>query len=271
MFISFLLAYPSSCGLSQGLSLPNLDTLETKYAIDGNTIDVVPSTPADFVPPENGKLSPIDVGYIVEIHARLLQSLALVPEGEKGKDHSDFSILQQLAIDFQNVTTTKDRDALFATIPATLVVMSPSANQGYELNDARGVVSDCRYVIIQEVAFEVLENSSNVTSARHEMFVNIFCNREIRQEPDWEDEPMPIDSAGVFVTDATNSAAKLKTKTLEEIKTFLGGSTDNSFFERYESAGDGMNLLKTKYAANKATIQAKFAEVLAHVAQLEAQ
>jgi len=47
--------------------------------------------------------------------------------------------------------------------------------------------------------------------------------------------------------------------------------TDNSFFERYEATGDGMDVLKTKYAANKVAIQAKFAEVVAYVAQLEAQ
>jgi hypothetical protein len=58
---------------------------------------------------------------------------------------------------------------------------------------------------------------------------------------------------------------------LEEIKTFLRGSTDSSFFERYEATGDGMDILKTKYASNKAAIHAKFDEVIAFVAQLENQ
>jgi hypothetical protein len=239
--------------------------------VDGDSVEVEALNPEDFSPAKNGELSHSDALDVAELKAALEAALAQVPEGEKGQGHDDFSAYQQLVTSFQIIATTKDRDSLFATVPVILPVFSPSENRGIELSHAGMVASGIRDVYIREVAFEVLENSANIPQAKHDRFVNLFCNRAILQEPDWEENPPPIDPAGVFIVDENNATINLKAKGLKEIETFSSGNIDNSFFERYEATGDGMDVLKTKYAANKAAIQAKFAEVLAHVAQLASQ
>ena len=117
----------------------------------------------------------------------------------------------------------------------------------------------------------IKEKGAILSNQEWDLVAQVTLFRSLWAMGDWEDEPNYVIAPGGFIVDATKATTLLKTKTLDEIKTFLGGSIDNSFFERYEAAGDGMDVLKTKYAANKVAIQAKFAEVVAYAAQLEAQ
>jgi hypothetical protein len=248
------------------LSLPdNVSDL----IIDGNRAEVHPLDPNEFFPSENGKLSVSNALGLAELGTRLQSSLAQVPEGDEGKGHKDFATLKQLEGSFRDIADSKDRQSLFETIPYFTSVFSLNKTIGEMLGNACMIASEARFVYLREIAFDVSENAAALDLAKHGNFIGLFCNREIIQEPDWEDEPIPIDPAGIFIIDPNNATTKLMTKTLEEIRNFLGGNTDTGFFERYEADGDGMKILKTKYAANKAAVQAKFLELLAHVAQLE--
>ncbi len=239
--------------------------------IDGNTKNVVTLDSVDFLPQANGLLSKSNALDIGEIAIRIQGSLNQVPQGDSGQGHSNFIILQQLVTIFKSISATKDRASFFATIPQTLLILTPDKIRSIELNKSGVVLSAVRYSYVREVAFDISENSANISEASHDIFINMICHGGILSSADWEDEPMPIDSAGIFIVDPINSTTKLKTKSLKELKTFLGGITDNSFFKRYQAEGDGMEILKTKFAAEKDSIQGKLAELFVHVAQLEAQ
>lgn len=134
-----------------------------------------------------------------------------------------------------------------------------------------GKLEELAQLIHGEIYRLIKEKAATLTNEEWVCISKMSLYRTLWQMGYWENETEYILSAGAFIVDADKATTELKTKTLEEIKTFLGGDTDNSFFERYEDAEDGMDILKTKYAANKTAIHAKFAEVLAHVAHLENQ
>jgi hypothetical protein len=78
---------------------------------------------------------------------------------------------------------------------------------------------------------------------------------------------MPVDSAGVFILNPDLAVEELKKRPLERVRFFLTNVTEPAeFFRRYVGEGDGLEVLKAKYAANKAVIDAKHREVVAWLA-----
>jgi hypothetical protein len=74
-----------------------------------------------------------------------------------------------------------------------------------------------------------------------------------------------------MILDAAFTVAQLKTLPFLKAERFLKlrhhpELSAAEFFERYLSTRDGMAILKTKYAANKAAIDAKFEELKAWIA-----
>lgn len=262
---------------AEGLGFPSPDVLEQNLIDDGTIQTSFPDNnrPPDWDtrPPEAGKIRLYAEVLLQEVKEEIGGILEDVPDGEEGKGSILYAKVTQWLQAADQILLNGTRTNLLALNPLHAEVFANANHRGPVDSSIMSMVAEIHNLskaLVYNMADFLSENPNPTVGQHDEMIVN-FCIPTFIQENEWEDEPLPIDPAGVFVTNATNSAAKLKTKTLEEIKTFLGGSTDNSFFERYESAGDGMNLLKTKYAANKVAIQAKFAEVLAHVAQLEAQ
>ena len=198
---------------------------------------------------------------------------ASVPDGANGKQSATYAKITQWLQEVDVQLATKTRVKLLDLNPLNAEILK-SARSEEDLDESVlglvGLVQSTTKGLIYNASDFFKENLNPDESQHDKLLFGFYCSDFI-EEPEWEDEPLPIDPAGIFIIDQNNAATKLTAKTLAEIKTFLGGDTDNSFFERYEAAGDGMDILKTKYAANKAAIQAKFAEVLAHVAQLENQ
>ena len=117
----------------------------------------------------------------------------------------------------------------------------------------------------------LLENPA-LSVSQHDGILNMFSIRHgLYEENVWEERRIPIDAAGVFILDPINATSKLKQKSLDEITSFLGGFSDSAFFERYDNTGDGLNFLKTKYAAEQNLIHTKLIELLAYKNQLENQ
>lgn len=76
-----------------------------------------------------------------------------------------------------------------------------------------------------------------------------------------------IDRAGVMILNPTAVLAKLESIPGENATFFLNKSTAAEVFARYETGGDGLPELKTKYAANKTEIIAKWNELALWVSQ----
>jgi hypothetical protein len=70
-----------------------------------------------------------------------------------------------------------------------------------------------------------------------------------------------------MILDAPAVVTQLKTRPWQEADHFLGNNTAAEAFIRYKDSSDGMGIHKTKYAANEATIIAKWNELAAWVVE----
>ena len=66
--------------------------------------------------------------------------------------------------------------------------------------------------------------------------------------------------------DPTAVVAHLKMQPWQQANRFIGGASAAQAFARYAAAGDGLEVLKTKFAANPSTVTPKWNELAAWVA-----
>jgi hypothetical protein len=123
------------------------------------------------------------------------------------------------------------------------------------------------------IAQHITRHNATVAAGNVTSFVRLFSTRRgFISGGDWEDEPMPVNASGVMILDAAAVVTQLKAGPWQQAKQFLGGATTASgFFVRYTVSGDGLAVLKTKYAANQSTIDAKFDELRTWADQQEQQ
>lgn len=258
---------------ADGLGLPTESQLEE----DGvQTVYPEDNLPEDWDTrePEAGKIRMLAEILLNDAKQEIENQQADVPDGEQGKDNALYVKISLWLQNTEQVLINKTRQDLLAmtSLNADILKLSKSEeNVHVSVLDLVGYVQSTNIALIYNLADFFKENQVLTEDQLDKMLSAFLCVQGFTEENEWEDESMPIDSAGVFIVDSVNSTTKLKTKNLEELQAFLGGTIDNSFFERYEAAGDGMDVLKTKYAANKVAIQAKFAEIVTYADQLEAQ
>ncbi len=224
-------------------------------------------------PPAPGKIRLLAEILLQEAKDAVEAEKTSVPDGATGKGSVLYAKITQWLQQVSLVLQNKTRASLLELNPLHAEILSLSQsgeNISIPVLNMVGRIQVTAKALIYNAADFYRENP-NLTILEHDKILSMFSEPLFVEMPDWEDEPLPVDRAGTFIMNHDNATAKLKAMTLERIGTFLGGDADNSFFERYEAAGDGMDILKTKYAANKVAIQAKFAEVLAYADQLENQ
>ena len=265
-----LMAIPVSLW-GQGLGLPDPDVLEQELRNDGEiSNELPPYDPADYAQPDPGKLRLFESKQIEQNRVRINNILALSDENSEWLTKAQ-QISQKLNI-LKGSKLRKDFLEVAQIVHASFLEVSPLVEgEGSQESKYQSELEGLSVILHSEAFNLVKEKQANLTINQWQLISDLILLKQLWSARSWEDNSDYLGSAGGFIVDANKATTELKTKNLAEIKTFLGGDTDNSFFERYEAAGDGMDILKTKYAANKAAIQAKFAEVLAHVAQLENQ
>jgi hypothetical protein len=255
----------------EGLGLPTLSQLEQQQGVIRSFPDN--DLPEDWTtrPPKVGEIRLYAEILLKEAKDSIVAEQASVPNGANGKESVTYTkIIQWLqAVDAQLLTKTQIKLIELNSLNAEILKFSRSEGDlDTSVINLAGRVRSTNSALIYN-AFDFINNNQKPNIAQHDNLLSGFYCSGFVDPTEWEDPRIPIDRAGVFIINPDNAVTKLKTKSIEEIETFLGGSVDISFFERYEANGDGANVLKLKYAANKAVIQSKFAEILAHLAQLE--
>ena len=258
---------------AQGLGFPTQSQLDQQQGVNTNFPDN--DLPEDWATrsPNAGEIRLLAEILLQEAKQKIGIEKASVPDGPQGKASNTYvKIIQWLqAVDDQLLTKTQIKLIELNPLNAEILKSAKTeVNIDKSVLNLVGIVQGTTSALIYN-AFDFINNNQNPNIAQHDNLLSGFYCSGFVDPTEWEDETLPIDRAGVFIIDSDNAVTKLKTKSVEEIKTFLGGTTDNSFFKRYEAEGDGMDILKTKYAAEKASIQAKLAELFVHVAQLAAQ
>lgn len=124
--------------------------------------------------------------------------------------------------------------------------------------------------MVNSIAEHVADQGANVAPADLANFVSVFSVSGFILAPDWEDQLMPIDAAGMMILDPAAVVTQLKALPREQGERFLGGYSPVDAFEDYETGGRALPALKAKYAANKSAIVAKWQELQTWVSQQKA-
>lgn len=263
--LSFILfAIPMNA--QQSLHLPNLPDNDPAF----NNATVPAPTAEKLATAPSGEFRKLHLREVNRVRSEIAISLAAIPAGEAGQQSPWFIKFQA----FKTGLDTASKSRLLRDVLNLIPKMK-------ELSDARGagtlpesfyasneIMRTFGYTIIHVIAEYVANQNAKVTAADLTHFVWVFGNRSLISPTAWEDEVLPIDSDGIMILNASKVAAQLKAGSWLEAKDFLRGEkTASDFFSSYTGSGNGLAVLNTRYAKNKATIEAKFNELKTWVAQ----
>jgi hypothetical protein len=132
------------------------------------------------------------------------------------------------------------------------------------------LVRDAGVCIIHTIAEHVIDQEANVADEDLASFVAVFAVDGFISPNAWENDKMPIDAAGLMIVDADAVVDYLKTLPWKRAERFVRGDPPDVAFAEYEAGGEGLAILKTRFAANKAQVSAKWNELAAWVEQQRA-
>lgn len=224
----------------------------------------------DYPIPQQGE---IWGGYLDSINSKrtqMAQILAKVPAGVDGQSSPWFSKLQLIKSQLDHVAASKAQTDLFLIVPNLADVFREEEPLPF-VSESFGPLANLNVPLISTAGIHVEQQNGTVSSAVLTNFVKMFAvGNGFVSEPNWEERPMPIDAPGVMILDATAVVTQLKAGSWRQAKQFLGGATTaNGYFARYVKSGDGLAVLRAKYAANQSAVDAKFIELKTWVDQQE--
>lgn len=201
----------------------------------------------------------------------LEQLIASIPEGVNGRQSPYFTKLQTIKDGIGQVVAQRSEALFFSLIPMMIELFEAEDAPEYVIASIEWL-QNLSSAYIYSIAKHAVRQNANVEVGTLKHFVELFSFKQgFIFEGDWENEPMPINAAGVMILDAVAVVTELKAGQWRHARQFLGGETTASgFFSRYVPDGDGLAVLKTKYSQNKAMIDAKFLELKNWVAEQEA-
>ena len=226
----------------------------------------------DYPAPQPGEIWGGYLDSISETRFQLVQILGHVPPGNEGQASPWFAKLQAIKAQLDQAATSKAQTDLFALVPNLADVFQEQEPLSF-VSNSFGPLANLGVPLISTAGTYVEHQNGTVTSAILASYVKMFAvGNGFVSEPNWEDRPMPIDAPGVMILDAAAVVTQLKAGQWQQAKQFLGGLTTASvYFARYAGSGDGLAVLKTKYAANKSVVDAKFSELKTWVDAQELQ
>lgn len=228
-------------------------------------------TTAELAIPPVGKIQLSNLRTVNQLRAILTATLAAIPAGAEGTGSPWFTKAQNYKAGLDTIAASSLQADSFALIPkiAGLLAARKEVYEGHSVPEfalqCAGLANGFSTVLIHAIERHVIDQNGIVSAENLTSFITVFCNQGFRSEGDWEASRIPIDSAGIMILDAAAVVTQLKTRPWQEAEQFLGNNTAPEAFARYAVTGDGMTILKTKYAANQAIITAKWNELAAWV------
>ncbi len=204
---------------------------------------------------------PLGVEDVSQVSAALATIVNTVQPCSQEQGSPWFAKLQFLSSKLSQLGASKLQTDLFALISETGEVFAADGNAPEFVNQAAASLHALDVVMIHAVKQHITEQNAAISPSNITLFIKVFSDKGFVNEPDWEEQPIPIDSAGIMILDAAAVVTQLKTRPWQEADQFLGNRTAAEAFARYAVSGDGMAILRTKYAADQATITAKWNEL----------
>lgn len=204
-----------------------------------------------------------DVGRVLGKLASLLTS---VPGGPQGRESVWFSKVQGVHDGIQVVNSTRLQTVLINQIGGFADLFEANIPPAPEfVESVRNELHVFSVPMVHSIKGVIENQNGMLTSGTLRHCLTFFSVDGFLSEADWEEEPMPVDAAGIMILDAAAVALELKAQSWKRAELFIGGRTAAEAFARYSGDGTGLPVLKSKYAANKALVEAKWNEVQAWV------
>lgn len=254
--------------VSPSLRIPDGDD---SIQADLNPPAVPELTPAELAAPQAGEIRKSHLRTVNQLRSILATTLAAVPAGAEGTGSPWFTKAQAYKAGLDAIATSCLQADCFALIPkiADLLAAKQEVYEERPVPDfsvkCAGLANGFSTVLINAIERHIIDQNATVSSPNLIGFIKVFSVGSFRSEGDWEGEPIPVDSAGIMILDAAAVVTHLKTQPWQEASQFLGNRTAADAFARYATTGNGMGVLKTKYAANQGAITAKWDELAAWV------
>jgi hypothetical protein len=228
-------------------------------------------TPAELAMPPVGQIQQSHLRTVNQLRAILATTLAAIPAGAEGTGSPWFTKAQSYKTGLDTIAASSLQADCFALIPKIADILA-ARKEVYERRpvpefalDCAGLANGFSTVLIHAIERHIIDQNGVVSAANLISFGTVFGTPGFLSEGDWEASRIPIDSAGIMILDAAAVVTQMKTRPWQEADQFLGNKTAAEAFARYAVSGDGMAILKTKYAADQATITAKWNELAAWV------
>lgn len=265
--LSFILT-TSSYLCAEGLTLPANDPF---IQGDLNPPAEPELTPAELAEPVVGKIQLSHLRTVNQLRAILSVTLAAIPAGAEGTGSPWFKKAQSYKSGLDLISTSSLQADCIALVPiiADLLAARKQVNEGSDIPEyaleCAGLANGFSTVLVHAIERHVIDQNGMVTAPNIVIFCRVYSTPGFLSEGDWEASPIPIDAAGIMILDAAAVVAHLKSQPWQEAQQFLGNNTATDAFARYAASGNGMTVLKAKYAADQANITAKWNELGAWV------
>jgi hypothetical protein len=267
LFLLFLMIYMHSLSVFAQSNSFGDDSSIQDLLYKGTRPGAVIYEEENYNQPPFGQVMIADWKNLQTVSEKIAELLASAPNDATGKQSSWYGQIQTWRGLFDQCLASKTQADLFALIPTMAEYAGRedgTRTLSAQMESIEGEMRGMGYYVIRAMANHVTEQQAAVSPTNLNGFVKIFAVPGFVAEGDWEDEKIPVNAAGVMILDAASVVTQLKTGPWQQAKKFLGGATTaNGFFSRYFGTGDGLAVLKTKYAANQLAIAAKFGELKA--------
>lgn len=253
--------------LSQGLTIPEGD---------GGIADSIsnalptPYTPDELAAPPAGEIRKLGLRAVNSAKASLQTALAPVPSADQ--ENRSYNIALSAGQKLESVISDRQQDQLFSLIEDMIALNEAAADETSPVfvKSAAEALGQLKAVIVHEIAAYIATRNATVPAEKLSLFVSAFIKGSIIEMGDWEDKAIPVSGTGLVILDAAAAVTLIKAEPWQDVERYIGGATAAEAFRPYTPSGDGLTVLKIKYAANQATIDAKWNELAAWAAQQRA-
>jgi hypothetical protein len=221
---------------------------------------------------ETHALSPTAIERFMSTYTKTGSVFDAAPDDVTGKRSRWFEPLKTWHRLLEKAAQTGKREDLFALVPVTASFFTRDREAeplAEPLDDLRHWMQHPGSDIIRELGKVAAENDGKLDASTAALAVQVFSVRGFDNEPDWEDERKPIDSAGVLIA-RPEILQSLESLPIDQLGFFLRAQTADTFFRRYEQNGDGMPVLRQRYSANREALHSSFNNMASKVAAYQA-
>lgn len=263
--------------LSLSLATAMFCHVGAKELADKNDLQGWHLSDEDLADPPPGEIRKMYLHALNDVRAEFSATIAAAPEGPAGKESPLMAKVQEIKADLDKIAKDRLQRDVFVLIPKIIALDTSTMDEEGDsqpthfsvLNIALRELSVC---IVHAIAEHVMDQEANVITPHLYLFVDTLSSHKFLSEHQWQEEIKPVDAAGIMIIDPVSVVTYLKTKPwrLAERFQFIWDQTIADPFARYQASGDGIPALKSKYTANKATINAKWNELKAWVKEQQA-